>query len=228
MEVTGLVLAAGEPDGTGAPYALRKAPDGTPWLDIACTALRDAGCREVIVVLGAGADAAMTLVPHGALPVVATDWQVGQAEALRVGLAAAATSSSDAVLLTLVNLPEQTAAACRQVIDAAIDDPRGTLARAHYNGKAGHPVLRGPRPLARHRRDRPGRHGASATTWKPTSRPTLTARASAAARSSRSSGGVQERLGLQSGVRSRMRPTLGSPCVVILARLSVAGAIVRL
>ena len=143
MDVTGLVLAATEPDGAGEPYALHKADDGTPWLDIACTALRDAGCREVIVVLGAGADAAMTLVPHGALPVVASDWRVGQAEALRVGLAAAATSSADAVLVTLVNLPEQTAAVCRQVIEAAVDDPRGSLARAHYNGKAGHPVLAG-------------------------------------------------------------------------------------
>lgn len=143
MDVTGLVLAAGEPAGAGGPYALRKADDGTPWLDIACTALREAGCREVIVVLGAGADAAMALVPRGALPVVATDWADGQAAALRVGLAAASTSSADAVLLTLVNIPEQTAAAGRQVIEAAIDDPRGALARAHYDGAAGHPVLAG-------------------------------------------------------------------------------------
>lgn len=143
MDVTGLVLAAEESGGAGGPYALRKAGDGTPWLDVACTALRDAGCREVIVVLGAEADAAMALVPRGALPVVATDWEDGQAAALRVGLAAAATSSADAVLLTLVNIPEQTAAAGRQVIETAVDDPRGTLARAHYDGKAGHPVLAG-------------------------------------------------------------------------------------
>ena len=65
------------------------------------------------MVLGAGADAALALVPHGALPVVATDWADGQAAALRVGLAAAATSSADAVLLTMVNVPEQTAAAGR-------------------------------------------------------------------------------------------------------------------
>jgi len=143
MDVTGLVLAAAEPSGAGGPFALRRTDDGTPWLEVACTALRDAGCREVIVVLGAGADAAIRLVPHGALPVVASDWQDGQAAALRVGLAAAATSSSDAVLLTLVNLPEQTAAAGRHVLEAAADDPRGTLARAHYDGEAGHPVFAG-------------------------------------------------------------------------------------
>ncbi len=143
MDVTGLVLAAGEPNGAGGPYALRRTDDGTPWLEIACNALRDAGCREVIVVLGAGADAAMALVPRGALPVVASDWRDGHAAALHVGLAAAATSSADAVLLTLVNAPEQTAAACRRVLEAAADDSHGTLARAHYDGKAGHPVFAG-------------------------------------------------------------------------------------
>lgn len=106
MDVTGLVLAAAEPVGAGAPYALRTTKDATAWLDTACTALRDAGCREVIVVLGAGADAAMALVARGALPVVATHRRDGQAAALRVGLAAAATSSADGVLVTLVNVPE--------------------------------------------------------------------------------------------------------------------------
>jgi CTP:molybdopterin cytidylyltransferase MocA len=143
MDVTGVVLAAGEASGAGGPDALRRADDGTPWLEIACTALRDAGCREVIVVLGAGADAATALMPRGALPVVATDWRDGQSTALRVGLAAAATSSSDAVLLTRVDVPEQTAAAGRHVLESAADDPRGTLARAHYEGKPGHPVLAG-------------------------------------------------------------------------------------
>lgn len=143
MDVTGIVLAAGVSSETDGPDALRRASDGTPWLETACTALRDAGCREVIVVLGAGADAAMALVPHGTLPVIATDWQDGQAAGLRVGLAAAATSSTDAALLTLVNLPVQTAATGRQVLAAAEDDPHGTLARAHYDGAPGHPVLVG-------------------------------------------------------------------------------------
>lgn len=143
MDATGLVLAAGDSIGAGGPYALRRTPNGVPWLEIACNALREAGCREVIVVLGAGADAASALMPRGALPVVATDWQSGQSAALRVGLAAAATSSSDGVLLTLVNVPEQTSAAGRRVLESAGDDPRGTLARAHFDGTAGHPVFAG-------------------------------------------------------------------------------------
>ena len=143
MDVTGIVLAAGAGERAGGAKALRTAPDGTPWLAIACHALRDAGCREVIVVLGAQADAAVSLVPRGALPVVATDWHEGQSASLRAGLAAASTSNSDAALLTLVDLPGQTAAAARRVAAIGDDDPRGTLARAHYDGIPGHPVLLG-------------------------------------------------------------------------------------
>lgn len=143
MDVTGIVLAAGAGSRAGGPKALRKRDDGTPWLDLAAAALRDAGCREVIVVLGAGADEAAALVPRGAFPVIASDWADGQSASLKVGLAAAATSGADAALVTLVDLPDQSAAAARRVLDAGRDDPRGTLARAQYAGAPGHPVLLG-------------------------------------------------------------------------------------
>ena len=141
MDVTGVLLAAGESG--GQPDALRKDDDGTPWLETAHAALRDAGCREVMVVLGSDTDAALSLVPRGGLPVVATDWQNGQSAWLRVGLAAAATSSTDAVLLALPAPPTPSAAAGRRVIETAADNPRGTLARAHYGATAAHPVLLG-------------------------------------------------------------------------------------
>lgn len=143
MDVTGVVLAAGAGNRAGGPKSLRLTDAGVPWLHVACDALRDAGCREVIVVLGAQADAAAALVPPRALPVVATDWADGQSASLRVGLAAAATSAADAVLLTLVDLPEQTAAAGKRVISAGLDDGRAALARASFDGEPGHPVLIG-------------------------------------------------------------------------------------
>ncbi len=143
MDVTGVVLAAGAGTRAGGPKALRKREDGTPWLTVAVEALRGAGCREVIVVLGPEADAAAGLVPRGTLPVVASDWAEGQSASLKVGLAAASTSSADAVLLTLVDLPHQSAAAARRVVAAGADDPRGSLARAQYSGVPGHPVYLG-------------------------------------------------------------------------------------
>ena len=128
MDVTGLVLAAHAP-ATGIAAAV--------------AALQDAGCREVIVVLGDRADAAAELVPRGALPVVATDWDTGAAAVLKVGLGAAATSSADAVLITPAELPQLSAAVARKVIEAGVTDPRGILARAHYGDQAGYPVLVG-------------------------------------------------------------------------------------
>lgn len=128
MDTTGLVLAAHAP-ATG--------------LAAAVTTLQEAGCREVIVVLGESADAVAQQVPRGALAVVATDWATGTAAVLKVGLAAAATSSADAVLITSADLPQLTTAAARAVIEAGTTDPRGTLARARYGDEAGYPVLIG-------------------------------------------------------------------------------------
>jgi len=143
MDVTGVVLAAGAGKRAGGPKALRRTPDGVAWIEVACTALREAGCREVIVVLGSHADEAAALVPPRAIPVVATNWEDGQSASLNAGLAAAATSGADAVLVTLVDLPHQTAAAARRVMEAGEDDGSDALARAHYNGSPGHPVLIG-------------------------------------------------------------------------------------
>ncbi|WP_084078726.1 NTP transferase domain-containing protein [Demequina sp. NBRC 110057] len=143
MSVTGIVLAAGAGSRAGGPKVLRTSEDGTPWLHLACAALRDGGCREVIVVLGAQADAAAALVPRGALPVVASDWAEGQSASLKVGLAAAATSGADAAVLSLVDMPNMTAAAVARVIAAAADDPRDALARARYGDSPGHPVYLG-------------------------------------------------------------------------------------
>ncbi|HWR85187.1 MAG TPA: NTP transferase domain-containing protein, partial [Rhodoglobus sp.] len=53
MGVTGIVLAAGAGTRAGGAKALRREPDGTPWLELAATALRDGGCERVVVVLGA-------------------------------------------------------------------------------------------------------------------------------------------------------------------------------
>lgn len=128
MDVTGLVLAAHAP---------------TTGIATAVTTLHEAGCREVIVVLGEMADEVAQHVPRGALSVVATDWDTGAAAVLKVGLAAAATSSADAVLITPADSPQLTVATARAVIDAGGTDLRGTLARAHYGDQAGFPVLIG-------------------------------------------------------------------------------------
>ena len=104
--------------------------------------LRDGGCDEVLVVLGARADDARLLVPDGARVVVADDWSDGMAASLRAGLRALlAGSDADAALVTLVDLPDATGDVARRVRGA--EPGPASLARATYGGRPGHPVLLG-------------------------------------------------------------------------------------
>jgi CTP:molybdopterin cytidylyltransferase MocA len=145
VAAVGVVLAAGAGRRFGMPKALARDDDGIPWVQLACRALLDGGCRDVVVVLGARAREAEALVPAGATWVVAADWATGIAASLRTGLAAAAATRADAAVVSLVDLPGLRADAVRRVLGTAQepDAPRHALARATYGGAPGHPVLVG-------------------------------------------------------------------------------------
>lgn len=84
------MLAAGAGSRFGGPKALARTADGEPWVARAVHVLLDGGCDRVVVVLGAGADAARGLVPDDARVsvVVADDWASGVSASLRAGLVA--------------------------------------------------------------------------------------------------------------------------------------------
>ncbi|MDX6231097.1 MAG: hypothetical protein QOH68_45 [Nocardioidaceae bacterium] len=136
----GLVLAAGAGRRFGMPKALARTPDGSPWLHRAAMALYDGGCDDVIVVLGAMAEAAIHLVPVDARIVVARRWGDGQSASLLEGLEACAASDGSAVVVTLVDLPDLDAGAVGRVLAGT---GSGSLRRASYDGAPGHPVLIG-------------------------------------------------------------------------------------
>lgn len=138
--ICGIVLAAGAGTRFGGPKALARTVDGRPWLHLAVEALRRGGCDDVVVVLGAGADAAGALVPDGARSVVAPDWADGLSRSLRAGLAAA--GDAEAVVIVPVDTPELAAAAVARVVGAAADSGVA-LVRAEYGGRPGHPVMVG-------------------------------------------------------------------------------------
>lgn len=125
-DLVGIVLAAGAGTRAGGPKARREG-----WLPHAVEVLRGAGCDPVIAVLGAA------IVPTDAEVVVAPDWAEGVGASLRAGLAAA---SGEAALVTLVDLPGMPVAAARRVAAGA---SAGSLRRAVYAGRPGHPVLLG-------------------------------------------------------------------------------------
>jgi CTP:molybdopterin cytidylyltransferase MocA len=143
--IAGLVLAAGAGSRAGGPKALRSEPDGRSWVSIAAASLRDAGCSPVFVVLGAAADEAESLVPSWCHVIVNADWASGMSTSLRAGIGAAASlMDADGLLITLVDLPWQSAAESLATL-ALIEgrDPRAATARRIVDGAPAHPVYIG-------------------------------------------------------------------------------------
>ncbi|MCW3158818.1 nucleotidyltransferase family protein [Micropruina sonneratiae] len=150
--VIGVVLAAGRGSRSGGPKVLRRDDEGTPWVANVVHLLREGGCAEVIVVLGAEAGQARALMPAGVVATYAPDWQLGLAESLRAGLASAEammTAPPVAVAITLVDIAGGNPETLRRLLAHLAPD---CLVRAGFDGRPGHPVLIGHehwRPLAR-------------------------------------------------------------------------------
>lgn len=141
--VRGLLLAAGAGRRMGGPKALLRDEAGTPYVVRAVQALRDGGCTEVTVVLGAAAEEVRPLLADLGVDIaVADDWDEGMGASLRAGLADRSVQGYDAVVVHLVDLPDVGAAVVRRLLAEAPPVP-GTLARASYDGRPGHPVLIG-------------------------------------------------------------------------------------
>ncbi len=132
--ISGLLLAAGAGRRMGTPKALVD-----DWLVRSVDVLREGGCDDVTVVLGASADEARALLPADQRVVVAEDWDEGMGASLRVGLEALG-PDVEAAVVHLVDLPDVGADVVARVISTA---SAAGLARAAYHGVPGHPVLIG-------------------------------------------------------------------------------------
>ncbi len=127
----------------GTPKALLRDDTGTPFVSRAAALLRDGGCDDVTVVVGAESDAVTALVADQDVRVVtAAGWDEGMGASLRAGLTAALDGDAACALVTLVDLPDVGAGVVRRVLERLGHD-EGTLGRASYDGVPGHPVLLG-------------------------------------------------------------------------------------
>ncbi|NYF98163.1 nucleotidyltransferase family protein [Janibacter cremeus] len=139
--VSGLVLAAGAGRRMGAPKALMTDPDGTSWLARSLGVLRNGGCDDVTVVLGACGGRGAELVP-GVPHLIFPGWDEGIGASLAHGLRhLGARPDVDAVLVHLVDLPDVTADIPRRLLAKGAGP--ATLSRAVYDGVPGHPALIG-------------------------------------------------------------------------------------
>jgi nicotine blue oxidoreductase len=146
--VAALLLAAGAGRRLGAPKALLRDADGTPWVERMARRLVMAGCSPAVIVVGARASDVAALVPPDLVPpadvVEAAGWSEGMGASLRAGLVALASRPElpDAALVALVDTPGMTTPVVERVLAAAARGP-GVLARAAFDGVPGHPVLLG-------------------------------------------------------------------------------------
>ena len=139
---TGVLLAAGSGSRLGlGPKALLPFR-GRTLVEILADVLRQGGCREVVVVLGAEAAKVLYKVDLDRHKVVVNpEWQSGMGSSFRLGLESA--RPLDHVLVALVDQPGLTAETVARLISA---HRRGRVTAAGYGepGEAltrGHPLL---------------------------------------------------------------------------------------
>lgn len=138
--VAGLVLAAGSGRRLGGPKALLRRGDML-LVEHAVRTVREAGCRPVVVVLGAAADhvqAAAGLA--GTTVVVNQAWSTGVGSSLRVGLAAAGETDAEAVVVLPVDMPGITVEAVGRVASLPYPD---ALVCGTFDGRRSYPMLLG-------------------------------------------------------------------------------------
>ncbi|TFD53929.1 nucleotidyltransferase family protein [Cryobacterium frigoriphilum] len=157
----GLVLAAGGGTRYGTPKVLVRGADGVPWLQHAVTTLAASGCSPILVVLGAAAEQAETLLAETLLaetlggsevPVVivrAPDWAAGLSASLRAGLDAAGRLEPlpSAIAVVPVDVPDLNTATVARVLgthehEHIVVTP-DSLRQAVFGSRPGHPVLIG-------------------------------------------------------------------------------------
>jgi CTP:molybdopterin cytidylyltransferase MocA len=113
----------------------------------AVDALVGGGCGGVTVVVGAAADEVVAVLDETSWEVdvvTCENWSEGMGASLRAGIAAMTVRTDvEAVLISLVDLPDVGPAVVRRILDTASGDWRSELSRAAYGGVPGHPTLIG-------------------------------------------------------------------------------------
>jgi nicotine blue oxidoreductase len=139
---TAVLLAAGAGMRLGlGPKALLPLQGGT-LVEVLADTLLDGGCRQVVVVLGADADAVRSRTDLGRHTVVDNpQWAEGMSGSFRLGVASA--PAGDDILVALVDQPGLTAGTVARLL--ARHRPGRVTAAAYPDGsgrlRRGHPLL---------------------------------------------------------------------------------------
>ncbi len=138
--IAAILLAAGESSRMGEPKQLLDW-HGRPLVAAQVETLRAAGCRPVVVVLGAHESRVRRAVAARADVQITTNrqWLQGRASSIRAG-ARAIPASATAVLVTSVDQPTTTEVV-RRLADTLEDQQDALVAVPRYEGRNGHPPV---------------------------------------------------------------------------------------
>jgi CTP:molybdopterin cytidylyltransferase MocA len=165
--VRGLVLAAGAGRRMGGPKALlRRHPHERTLVERAVSLLHAGGCAGITVVVGAAAaevTAIVTALGRDVDVVTCPDWDEGMGASLRAGLTALARSTHegegcvDAVLVTLVDLPDLTPEVVARVLDVPAQVDNTHSSHVDPTGRT-HDTTSAHTPANETQHDDPARH----------------------------------------------------------------------
>ena len=141
--IPGIVLAGGKSSRMGRPKALLPiGSSGDTFFDRITRTLLDAGIHDVVVVVGADAEAirAGTRPRAGVRIVDNPDYELGQLTSLLAGLEAIDVRRAAAALVTLIDVPLVSAATVRLLVSAQREHG-AAIVRPVSAQRHGHPVI---------------------------------------------------------------------------------------
>ena len=144
--IPGLVLAGGKSSRMGRPKALLPiGASGETFFARVTRTLLDAGVEDIVVVVGADAEAirAGVGIPPASVRIIDNpDYEQGQLTSLVAGLRALESAAARAALITLIDVPLVSVSTVRLLI--SVYRERGApIVRPVSSGRHGHPVIFG-------------------------------------------------------------------------------------
>jgi molybdenum cofactor cytidylyltransferase len=141
----GVILAAGDSTRMGSPKALLLTPDGRTFVTAVVETFAAAGIADIVVVTGRDHDRIVEALATARLPVPArisrnVNPSRGQLSSLLTGLDASVTSDTQAVVVTLVDVPLLAAETVRLVV-SEWQRTRAPIVRPAIGDRHGHPVI---------------------------------------------------------------------------------------
>ena len=141
--LSGIVLAAGDSLRMGSPKALLPSPDGRLFVTRIVDTLQEAGIVDLVVVTGRDHDTLVEVLSHGpSTPLIARNPEPlrGQLSSLLIGMDAVVRPDTDAILVTLVDVPMISVSTVTRVV-TAWERTRAPIVRPAIGDRHGHPVI---------------------------------------------------------------------------------------